>query len=116
MNAMLKSAEFTPETRLSARDDLARVPLIAPQLMIIEMAGHLDLPRRTYWGERAEPLPANRQEPAADEPRISGVRRLLGAIGQRLFPRPRLPRLSEHLCRDIGIDWTPEPPVRTWPW
>jgi hypothetical protein len=115
MKAQLKSAEFTPaEARLSTRDDLARVPLIAPQLMVIgELAGHLDLPRRSYW-EEAPPLPANR-EPAPEEARVSGLRRLLGAIGGLLLHNPP-PFLSKHLCRDIGIDWRPEPPVQTWPW
>ena len=113
MKAQLKSAEFTPaEARLSTRDNLARVPLIAPQLMFVgEVSGYLDLPRCSYWEVPA----AERAQPAPAEPRISGLRRLLGAIGGLLLHNPP-PYLSKHLCRDIGIDWRPEPPVQTWPW
>lgn len=113
MKPHLKSAEFTPaEARHSTRDYLARVPLIAPQLMVMgEVSRHLDLPRCSYWEVPA----AERAQPAPAEPRISVVRRLAAAIGGLLLYNPP-PYLSKHLCRDIGIDWRPEPPVRNWPW
>ena len=108
MKAPLKSAEFTPaEARLSTRDNLARVPLIAPG----EVSGYLELPRCSDWEAPA----AARAQPAPAEPRISGLRLLIAAIGGLLLHNPP-PYLSKHLCRDIGIDWRPEPPVQTWPW
>ena len=58
-----------------------------------------------------------RREPWPGEERSTPwYSRLAAAIGRLLEPRqPRYP-LTEHLCRDIGLDWTPEPRVRTWPW
>ncbi|MGE0116620.1 MAG: hypothetical protein AB7S71_06445 [Dongiaceae bacterium] len=55
---------------------------------------------------------APRRQPAAQVPAPSLWRPLV-RIARWLRPRPRLPYLSEHLCRDIGIDPMPKP--RDWP-
>jgi hypothetical protein len=56
---------------------------------------------------------AARRAPAADAPPTPSLWRPLVRIARWLRPRPRLPYLSEHLCRDIGIDPMPKP--RDWP-
>src|SRR5262245_36330832 len=105
MSAQLKpleSARFEP--RRSLREDSALLPMVAPQILFVaEAAGRFEaLPRVSSADESAtSPKPWHR--------------RLFEAIGAVLAPYPP-PYLSRHLCRDIGIDWTPEPPVRNWPW
>jgi len=107
MNAQTKPVRIDPvEARISAREDAVHLPLIAPQMLIIaEIAGRLDPPRRSYWPEESSPARPQR------------FRRLLAAIGRRLRPHSPPRHLSEHLCRDIGLEWIPpEPPPRFWPW
>jgi hypothetical protein len=104
MNALTKYREVDPvDSNISRRGDAVFSPLIATQsLFTSEDAGRRDQPRREPWRD--------------DEPSASWYRRL-GAMFLRLLEphRPRYP-LTEHLCRDIGLDWKPERPVRTWPW
>ncbi len=104
MNALTNPREIDPvESNISRRDDDILLPLIATQtLFTSEDAGRCNPPRREPWPgeERSAPWYS----------RLADRRRPL------LEPRqPRYP-LTEHLCRDIGLEWTPEPPVRTWPW
>jgi hypothetical protein len=104
MNALTKQRETdTVDSNLSRRGDAILLPLIATQtLFISEDAGRCEPPRREPWPgeERSTPW----------------YSRLAGAIGRLLEPRqPRYP-LTEHLCRDIGLEWRPEPRVRSWPW
>jgi len=107
MNAQTKFIAIDrPEQRLSAREDAVLLPLIASQTLFLgEVAGRFDPPRRGHWEEESPPA----------EP--SQLRRLIAAFGRRLRPQSRPYYLSEHLCRDIGLDWLPpEPPPRFWPW
>lgn len=104
MNALTKLRDIDPaDANISRPDHGFLLPLIATQTLFTSVdAGRHDPPRREPW--LGEDLSA---------PWYS---RLAGAIGRLLEPRqPRYP-LTEHLCRDIGLDWTPEPRVRTWPW
>ena len=104
MNALTKPREFDPiDSNISRRDNAILLPLIATQsLFTAEDARRRDPPRREPW--------------PGDERSAPWYSRLAAAIGRLLEPRqPRYP-LTEHLCRDIGLEWTPEPPVRTWPW
>ena len=104
MNAFTKPNEFAAiESNISRRSDLAPLPLIATQALFTSVdAGHRDPPRRESW--------------PGEELLAPWYSRLAAAIGRALEPRkPRYP-LTEHLCRDIGLDWKPEPRVRTWPW
>jgi hypothetical protein len=120
MNAPRKSVEFDPaEARFSARDDLARLPLIAPQLMIINgIAGYLDLPRPANRDEAVPDIrPAERDVARPDRPSKSRLGRMFAAVGRRLSRPSRPYYLSEHLCRDIGLEWMPpDPPPRFWTW
>jgi hypothetical protein len=45
----------------------------------------------------------------------SVLRRLQSALSRRLRQHSP-PPLSDHLCRDIGIDPLPKSPERPWPW
>jgi hypothetical protein len=104
MNALTKYREVDPiDSNISRRDHAIPLPLIATQtLFTSEDAGRCDPPRREPWRD--------------GQPSTPWYRRFGAAIGRILEPRqPRYP-ITEHLCRDIGLDWTPEPRVRTWPW
>ena len=105
MSAQLKpldSARFEP--RRSLRGDSVLLPMIAPQILFIaKAASRLD----------ASPHASAAEESAA--PAHSWHRRLFAAVGT-LFAPNEPPYLSEHLCKDIGLDWTPEPRVHNWPW
>jgi hypothetical protein len=104
MNALTDYRKIVPvDSNISHRGDAVFLPLIATQTLFTgEDAGRRDPPRREPW--------------RGGKPSTPWYRRLAGAFGRLLEPRqPRLP-LTEHLCRDIGLDWTPERPVRTWPW
>ena len=103
MNALSKPIDFdAAETAIRRRDSAAPLPLVATQtLFTANYTRPLDPPRRV-------PMP---------EERATRPFRSFGALVLRsLWPRHRPQYLSEHLCRDIGLDWTPEPRVRTWPW
>lgn len=103
MNALTKQREFAAnDDNLSVRGEAMPLPLIATQSPFAAAdACRADPPHRAPWPE---------------EPTAPWYLRLGAAIGRLLEPRkPRYP-LTEHLCRDIGLDWTPEKPVRTWPW
>lgn len=103
MNALTRPREIDAVEANSRRcDDAILLPLIATQALFISVdAGRRNPPRR---------------EPREGEPEKPWYSRLAAAIGRMLEPRqPRYP-LTEHLCRDIGLDWKPEPRVRTWPW
>jgi hypothetical protein len=102
MNALTKLQEIDyVDSNFSRRDSAISLPLIATQFTSDD-AGRCDPPRREPWRDK--------------RPSTPWYRRLAGAIGPLLEPRqPRHP-LTEHLCRDIGLDWKPERPVRTWPW
>jgi hypothetical protein len=107
MNALRKPIEIDrPESRISTREDSVLLPLIASQTLFLgEVASRFDPPRRPHWEEESPPA------------RSSRLYRLLGALSRRLWPQWRPDYLSEHLCRDIGLDWIPpEPPPRSWPW
>src|SRR5262245_7913050 len=104
MSAQLKpleSARFEPCRSL--RQDSVLLPMVAPQILFIaEAAGRYDSPR----------VSASEAAPAA---RRRFHRHLFAVLGALLAPYPP-PYLSKHLCRDICIDWSPEPKVRNWPW
>ena len=104
MNALTKFREIDPvDSNISRRGDAIPLPLIATQTLFTSVdAGRCDPPRREPW--------------PGEELSAPWYSRLAVAIGRFLEPRqPRYP-LTEHLCRDIGLDWKPEPRVRTWPW
>jgi hypothetical protein len=104
MNALTNPRKIDPiDTSFSRCDDAILLPRIATQALFTSVdAGRCNPPRREPW--------------PAEERSTPWYSRLAAAIGRLLEPRqPRYP-LSEHLCRDIGLEWTPEPPVRTWPW
>jgi hypothetical protein len=104
MNALTKLREIeTVDSNISSRSDGILLPLIATQTLFTSVdASRCDPPRREPW--------------PGEEPSAPWYSRVAGAIGRMLEPRqPRYP-LTEHLCRDIGLDWKPEPRVRTWPW
>lgn len=69
-------------------------------LFMSEYAGRFD-PRRSPWPEA---------------PPESFLRRLIVRIGRRLRQHPPPPYLSDHLCRDIGIEPMPKPQELFWPW
>ena len=102
MNALTKPREIGRfEYSESRRDDAILLPLIATQTLFTSEDAGRNPPRREPW---------------VDEWGTPWYSRLAAAIGRLLEPRqPRYP-LTEHLCRDIGLDWKPEPRVRTWPW
>ncbi len=104
MNALTKPREFdSVDSNISRRDDAILLPLIATHNLFTSVdAGRCTPPAREPWPgeERSAPW----------------YSRLAAAIGRLLEPRqPRYP-LTEHLCRDIGLEWKPEPRVRNWPW
>jgi len=108
MNALTKPCEFEPAAaNFSGRESAIPLPLIATQaLFTAEDAVRSSPPRREPWAD----------EPWKERPVTPWYRRLGGAIGRLLEPRPPRYPLTEHLCRDIGLEWRAEPPVRTWPW
>jgi len=104
MNALTNPREIDPaEANISRRGDAIPLPLIATQTLFTSVdASRCDPARREPW--------------PGEELSTPWLSRLAAAIGRLLEPRqPRYP-LTEHLCRDIGLDWKPEPRVRTWPW
>ena len=104
MNALTRPNEFDAiEANISRRGEAIPLPLIATRALFTSVdAGRCDPPRREPW--------------PGEELSAPWYSRIVAAIGRALEPRkPRYP-LTEHLCRDIGLDWKPEPRVRTWPW
>jgi hypothetical protein len=102
VNALTKPLEFdAAETAVSRRDSAAPLPLIATQML--------------FTADYTRPLNPPRREPRPDV-RATQPLRSFALVMRRLWPRHRPHHLSEHLCRDIGIEYIPEPPVRTWPW
>jgi hypothetical protein len=53
---------------------------------------------------------------SAQAPSQSALRRLIVRIGRRLRPHSPPPYLSDHLCRDIGIEPMQKEPEVFWPW
>jgi uncharacterized protein YjiS (DUF1127 family) len=106
MNAPIKALRFEREdARHSLSGDIATLVTSASPF-VAACVESLEVPRR--W----EPEP---ERPAA-APRRSPLWRLLGALGRGLRPRRRLPYLSEHLCRDIGIEYRPRADRPFWTW
>ena len=65
------------------------------------------------YARRLEPRLLPVEEVSPD----SRLRRLIVRMGRRLRWHAPLPNdLSEHLCRDIGIDVPPKQPEVFWPW
>jgi hypothetical protein len=54
--------------------------------------------------------------PLPELPSESLLRRLIVRIGRRLLPQTPPPYLSDHLCRDIGIEPMRKDPEVFWPW
>ena len=103
MSAQLKHIDPVPfEPRRSLRDDALLLPIVTAQMLFVAEVANLE-PRREPRREETAPPP------------MPWPRRLLTALTGIFAPyQPQY--LSEHLCRDIGLDWNPEPPVHNWPW
>jgi hypothetical protein len=85
--------------RRTTREGVA--PMMNSQLLFMsEYAGRFDAPRSR----------------SPEAPSGSVLRRLIVRIGRRLRPNPAPPYLSDHLCRDIGIEPMPKEPEVFWPW
>jgi hypothetical protein len=103
VNALTKPLKFdAAETAVSRGESALPPSLVTTQPL--------------FTADYIRPLGPLRREPMPEE-RATRPFRSFGALVLRsLWPRHRPQYLSEHLCRDIGIEYTPEPPVRTWPW
>lgn len=103
MNALTKPLDLdAAEDAISCRESTVLLPLAATQTL--------------FTADYTRPLGPPRREPMTEE-RAARPFRSFGALVMRsLWPRHRPQYLSEHLCRDIGIEYTPEPPVSMWPW
>jgi uncharacterized protein YjiS (DUF1127 family) len=102
MNAPMKSLQFErQDARRSLSDDLA-VLVTSASPVVAGYAERLEIQRR--------------REPEPERPARSPAWRLFVTLGRGLRPRRRLPYLSEHLCRDIGIEYRPRADRPFWTW